>query len=353
MLRLENIEKTFKGFSLRNISLSVPKGAYFMLIGSSGSGKTLLLEIISGLCTPNHGDVFINETRNNDTPIQKRNVGLVYQSNTLFPHLSVFENIAYPLKCKKIKKAEIKVAVEQIAEETEISHLLSRGVTALSGGEVQRVTIARALVNKPEILLLDEPLSSLDVQLKRGMMALLRKLHQQGQTIVHVTHDYEEALSLADSVGIIEHGVLVQQGTVKELFTHPKSEFVANFVGIKNFIRGTVTESVNEDDLKMVESNRVRFFVNTIAPIHSEGSLVVDANSIIISPQQLNSSAINSFQGVIQEMIPTRNGVEVCINIGVELYANITTISLEKFQFTTGSTVWISFKASEVRFVEE
>ncbi|MEI6348588.1 MAG: ABC transporter ATP-binding protein [Bacteroidota bacterium] len=242
MLKLVNIEKSFKGFSLKNINLSISKGSYFMLVGKSGAGKTLLLEIISGLCNPDSGDIYINNLLINKTPIHKRNVGLVYQSQSLFPHLSVFENIAYPLKCIKVKKDIIQKQVQAISKEIEIEHLLSRRITALSGGEAQRVTIARALISNPEILLLDEPLSALDVQLKREMMKLMSNINKQGKTILHVTHDIDEILMLADSVAIIENGTIIQTGTTNEVFKSPKSEFVADLIGMKNFTNGAISD---------------------------------------------------------------------------------------------------------------
>lgn len=353
MLKLENISKSFKEFSLNNITLSVNKGAYFMLIGSSGSGKTLLLDIIAGLNNADSGTIFINDTSVHLLPIQKRNVGLVYQNQTLFPHLSVYENIAYPLKCKKVDKKSISNIIHDIANETEIGHLLSRRIQGLSGGEIQRVTIARALVNKPDVLLLDEPLSMLDVQLKRGVSSLLRKLNQQGQTIVHVTHDYEEALSLANTIGIIEKGTLIQTGTLKEVLQYPKSEFVANFVGIKNFFHGKIIEKSEAQNLAIFESNGVKFQVETTSNIDAKGFLIVDANNIVVSQESILPSTTNTFKGTIAEVLPTRNGVELKINIGLEMFVQISTRKFETLPFMINSTVWIILNSNEIRFSEQ
>ncbi len=351
MLKLENVCKSFKEFSLNNVTLSVEKGAYFMLIGSSGSGKTLLLDIIAGLNNADSGTILVNGTNVNLLPIQKRNVGLVYQNQTLFPHMSVYENIAYPLKCKKVDKKSISNIIHDIAVETEIGHLLLRRIQGLSGGEIQRVTIARALVNKPDVLLLDEPLSMLDVQLKRGVSSLLRKLNQQGQTIVHVTHDYEEALSLANTIGIIEKGTLIQTGTIKEVLQYPKSEFVANFVGIKNFFHGKIKEKTQ--NLAVFDSNGVIFQVETTSNIDAKGFLVVDANNIVVSHEPISSLSPNTFEGTIAEVFPTRNGVELKIDIGIEIIAQIPTHSFENLPFKTNSTVWITLNPNEIRFSEQ
>jgi molybdopterin-binding protein len=353
MLKLTKINKKLGKFSLKDIDISVDKGDYFVLIGESGAGKSMLLELITGLLTPDSGEIFLNDINQNNQPVQKRNIGIVYQKPTLFPHLSVFENIAYPLKIKKLKKKEIEYKVLQLAKDTEILNLLDRNISNLSGGEVQRVTIARTLATNPEILLLDEPLSFLDVQLKRGMMSLLRKINQNGQTIVHVTHDYEEALSLSNKIAIIENGSIIQTGTPQEVFNHPKSEFVANFIGIKNFYKGQIINTENISNLKLFEVNGVK--INTLSEeeANSHGYIVIPSESITISEEKLISSATNNFSGTIKDVFQNRLGLEIVIEIGIEITAQISTQSLERLKIVIGKKVWISFKASSVTFVKK
>jgi len=263
MLKLDKIHRKIGNFSLNNIHLEVDEGDYFMLLGNSGAGKTILLEIIAGLVNPDSGLVYIDGENITQTDIHKRGVGLVYQDQSLFPHLSVYDNIAYPLKSKGENKEKIKQQVERLATDTEILHLLKRNPATLSGGEIQRVAIARTLASKPKVLLLDEPLSSLDVQLKKEMSALLRKINRKGQTIVHVTHDYEEAISLANKIGIIENNTIIQVGSPYEVFHHPQSKFVASFIGIKNFYRGEIISKELKDSLKVFQTGNVQILISS------------------------------------------------------------------------------------------
>lgn len=352
MLTLEKINKKAGNFSLVDIDFTVNKGDYFTLIGESGAGKSLLLEIITGLLIPDSGNIFLNQKNILNTPPQKRNIGIVYQKPTLFPHMSVFENIAYPLKIRKYSKEEIKSKVQKLAEETEITHILKRGINNLSGGEIQRVTIARTLATNPDILLLDEPLSFLDVQLKKGMLALLRKLNQNGQTIIHVTHDYEEALALTNKIAIIEKGKIIQIGSPFEVFQNPKSEFVANFIGISNFYKGKLIKSENNSELKVFETNGLRFFAISNEEINSDGYIIIPSEAITISIEKLNSSAINNFSGTIKDIYQTKSGMEIIVNIGFEVSAKITNYSFERLQINVGKSVWISFKASSITFLQ-
>jgi len=351
MLRLEKISKTIGNFSLSNIDFEVNKGDYFILIGESGAGKSMLLEIITGLISPDSGKILFDEKNLLDFPVQKRNIGMVYQKPSLFPHMTVFENIAYPLKIRKFNKTEIAVKVKQLADETEISHLLKRNVTNLSGGEAQRVTIARTLATNPTVLLLDEPLSYLDAQLKKGMMALLRKLNQSGQTIIHVTHDYEEAIALANNVAIIENGTIVQTGCPQDVFHRPKSEFVANFIGIKNFYKGRLSLSEHNSKLKIFETAGIKMFALSDDEPDSDGYIIIPSEAITISEEQLVSSAVNNFEGSITDIYQSKLGLEIVIDIGIEISSRISYLSLNRLQLSVGKTVWISFKASSLHFI--
>ncbi|RLD63190.1 MAG: ABC transporter ATP-binding protein, partial [Bacteroidetes bacterium] len=202
MLKVKNISKKLDDFNIKDISFSVNKGDYFIILGVSGAGKSVILEMIAGLMQPNSGTIYLNNKNITNEKIQKRKLGLVFQDYAVFPHLSVKENISYPLKNRGLEKKEIQNRLNQLAEEMSISHLLNRKPTTLSGGELQRVALARTLALNPECLLLDEPLSSLDIQLKNDLRGLLRKINKKGQTIIHVTHDYEEAIFLANKVAV-------------------------------------------------------------------------------------------------------------------------------------------------------
>jgi len=351
MLRIENVNKSTGNFSLAGIDFTVNKGDYFALIGESGAGKSLLLEIITGLLLPDSGNIYLNDININSTPPQKRKIGIVYQKPTLFPHMSVFENIAYPLKIRKLSKDKIISKVHKLAEETEITHILERTIINLSGGEMQRVTIARTLATDPEILLLDEPLSYLDVQLKKGMLSLFRKLNANGQTEIHVTHDYEEVIALTNRIAIIEKGKIVQAGTPDDVFRNPRSAFIADFAGISNFYKGQLKDSNEQPGLKIFETTGLSIYVNSEEQVNSYGYIIIPGEAVTISDEKLNSSAVNNFSGTVKDIYKTRTGIELIVDVGIDVTARISGYSLDRLRITTGKKLWISFKASSVTFV--
>jgi len=254
MLELNNISLKLGEFSLENINLKVNKGDYFVLLGVSGAGKSILLEMIAGMLYPDKGTIILQGKDITNVKIQERGVGLVFQDYAIFPNMTVKQNIAFPLKCKKLNKKGIEQKINEIAEIVNISHLLHRKPESLSGGEQQRVALGRILTLEPKCLLLDEPLSSLDAQLRDGMQTLLRKINRMGQTIIHVTHDYREAISLANKLAVLYEGQIIQTGTPKEVFHNPGSKFVANFTGIKNFYNALL-----EDQNTAMVEDKVRF----------------------------------------------------------------------------------------------
>lgn len=350
MLEIKNIKKTYQDFQLRDVSFVSSQGDYFVLLGESGAGKSVLLEIISGLVHPDKGSVSFNGRDITNDAIGKRNVGLVYQDQALFPHLSVASNIAYPLKCRKLPKSKIHEEVKKLAEKVGVTKLLDRYPETLSVGEAQRVALARTLATEPELLLLDEPLASLDVQAKSGMRSLLRKLNQDGQTIIHVTHDYEEAIALATKLAVIENGTIAQVGIPEDIFQHPESEFIARFTGIKNFYKGAL---ISKDD------KLANFVVdNIIFEIVAEeqggfGCLILRSEDITISKIQPESSARNHFSGTISDIEPVRLGIEIRVDIGVPIVAKITKESLTSMKLEINQPVWINFKASAARYLPE
>lgn len=222
---------------VRDFSLDVDEGSFTTLLGSSGCGKTTLLRLVSGFLEPDSGGIFIDGADQRGIEPNKRSVGMVFQDYALFPHLSVEKNIAYGLKIKKLSRAEIAEEVREVAANLGISDLLSRLPSELSGGQQQRVALARAVVLKPRILLMDEPLSSLDSLLRERVRTELKDIQRRlGITTLYVTHDQDEALSLSDKIAVIDSGVLQQCGSPKEVYFRPVNRFVANFVGRANFI---------------------------------------------------------------------------------------------------------------------
>ena len=234
MLEVANLYTNLEHFALKDLNFRVEKGEYFMVLGPSGAGKSVLLETVAGLFRPASGSIHLGGQDITEQPIQQRGIGMIFQDGAVFPHLTVAKNIGYPLRIKKMPTEEVKNKIRELAEEVNIAHLLHRMPPTLSGGELRRVALARILALKPKLLLLDEPLTALDVQLKEGIRDLFRRLNKNGMTIVHVTHDYFEAFSLAHRLAIMERGRIIQSGTPKEIFDHPASQFMTDFIGMKD-----------------------------------------------------------------------------------------------------------------------
>lgn len=230
MLYVKNLNLQAGDFKVPDTSFDVKKGEYYFLLGESGSGKSLILEAIAGIQKIKSGEVWVNNLNITHLPMHQRRVGLVFQNLALFPHLTVMDNIAFPLERRGIKRPQVAEEVVQIAQRLSIAHVLKRKPGTLSGGEHQRVALARTLIMKPDMLLLDEPLSSLDILLKEEMVELLRELHQQGQTILHVTHDYRVVGSLANRISILQKGILLQTGTPHEIASNPKCKLASRLL---------------------------------------------------------------------------------------------------------------------------
>ena len=248
-LELKNIKKSFQEGEdvLESICLTAKKGEFVTLLGSSGCGKTTTLRIIAGLEHPDSGQVFLNGKDVTSLEPNQRNVNTVFQNYALFPHMNVADNIGYGLKLKKTSKAEISRRVKEMLELVQLSGFEKRKPSELSGGQRQRVAIARALVNNPEVLLLDEPLGALDLQLRRAMQHELKRLQKKlGITFIYITHDQEEAINMSDTIAVMNHGRFEQIGTPDEIYNHPKTSYVAMFVGNANILTGVV-ESVDPE----------------------------------------------------------------------------------------------------------
>ena len=242
IIELKNISKSFDGeMVLDNISLDIHDNEFITLLGPSGCGKTTTLRIIGGFVYPDQGDVIFMGDRINDVPPHKRNVNTVFQKYALFPHLNVFENVAFPLRERKVPKQEIKEKVNKMLDMVMLSGFAPRRVTSLSGGQQQRVAIARALVNEPKVLLLDEPLGALDLKLRKDMQQELKKIQKStGITFIFVTHDQEEALSMSDTIVVMSEGKIQQIGTPQDIYNEPVNAFVADFIGESNIVDGVM-----------------------------------------------------------------------------------------------------------------
>ena len=278
LIKLRTIEKSFDGEQvLCGIDLDIHDKEFVTLLGPSGCGKTTTLRIIGGFETPDTGDVFFDGERINDLPPHKRHVNTVFQKYALFPHLNVYDNVAFGLRVQKVKEEEIQPRVREMLEMTGLKGFENRRPTTLSGGQQQRVAIARALINRPRVLLLDEPLGALDLKLRKDMQNELKRIQREtGITFIYVTHDQEEALSMSDTVVVMANGRIQQIGTPTDIYNEPVNAFVADFIGESNIIDGV-----------MPEDNKARFAGHTFDCVDG-GFAKNEPVDIVIRPEDVD-----------------------------------------------------------------
>ena len=295
-LKLTNLTKSFGEFTaVDDLSLVIPEGSFFALLGPSGCGKTTTLRMIAGLEDPTSGKISIGSTDITDKRPYQRPVNTVFQNYALFPHLTIFENIAFGLRRRGIK--DVKEQVDKVLNLVELPHLAERKPTQLSGGQQQRIAVARAIVNRPALLLLDEPLGALDLKLRRQMQIELKWIQTEvGLTFVHVTHDQEEAMTMADTIAVMNEGRIEQMGSPAELYDNPKTAFVANFLGQSNLIMGNIVDSDGDFHVVDLFGQKAKVLKNRT---HSKNNSVLYA----IRPEKLridltnNSRPGNTFTG--------------------------------------------------------
>jgi spermidine/putrescine ABC transporter ATP-binding subunit len=274
---LTGLTKSYSGsYAAREISVMIAPGEFFTLLGSSGSGKTTTLMMIAGFVTPDSGDIRIDGRSVRNLPPERRNLGVVFQSYALFPNMNVAQNVSFPLRMRRLPKAEIEKKVRAALEIVDLAPLAERRIGQLSGGQQQRVALARALVFEPPVLLMDEPLGALDRKLREQLQGEIKRVQKAlGVTVVYVTHDQDEALMLSDRIAVMSHGAIEQMGTAMELYEKPKTLFVGQFLGESNLLEGEITECfgsalrVRLEDGTLVEASglgcapgeRVRIFI--------------------------------------------------------------------------------------------
>ena len=341
-VELNNVNKSFAHVDvIRNVNLEINKGEFVVFVGPSGCGKSTLLRLIAGLETLTSGEIVIADRPVMDLPPSERGIAMVFQSYALYPHMSVFHNMAFSLSLNKVPKAEIKERVENAARILQMEHLLDRRPAALSGGQRQRVAIGRAIVRNPDVFLFDEPLSNLDAALRHDTRVEIAKLHKQlGATTIYVTHDQVEAMTLADKIVVLKDGEVMQVGAPMELFNQPDNEFVASFLGSPkmNFFEGTLAdvsgdtagfagEGLNVQDVRLVSKNK------------TAGESV----KLGIRPQHLTLDPSGSLKGEIT--LVERLGTETVVELSTSSGTSFRFASPESPDLEVGQTVAFSFEA--------
>lgn len=307
---IKNVDKHYDDFHvLKNINLEIKENEFFSILGPSGCGKTTLLRIIAGLEDVDSGDVLLDGKSILQLPPNKRPVNTIFQNYALFPHLTVYENIAFPLKLKKLSEEEIREKVEWLLSLVRLEEHAKKKPSQLSGGQKQRVSLARALANEPKVLLLDEPVSALDAKLRQELLIELDNLHDKvGITFIYVTHDQSEAISVSDHVAVMNNGVIVQYGTPYEIYESPANSFVATFIGESNLMKGEVTEVLSESYVKVEFPSLGEIICYRDKPVKEKDWVLVTLRPEKIrithsKPNVSDEAIINVVHGVVDETI--------------------------------------------------
>jgi ABC-type sugar transport system ATPase subunit len=341
MLKINSVDKKLGDFHLKNINLDIFEGEYFVILGPTGTGKTVVLELIAGLHFPDNGDILFGDKNLLKLYPEQREVGFVYQDYALFPHLTVKENILFGMKIRKYPEKTINEKLTEMVEMLGIGHLLERYTSTLSGGEQQRTALARALVTSPKILLMDEPLSALDPRSKDIFQNELKSIHKSlNTTTIHVTHDFNEALFLADRIGVMHEGSIIQVGTPQEIFRKPQNTFVASFVGIENIYEGERNGNV------ISLAPEVSFYTEKNG--NGKINVTVHPEDIVISKQSMDKRTKNSFCGRVSGIVNKGPLCKLTLDIGVPLTCFTTSQYIKDMSICIDDNLWAAFEDSAV-----
>lgn len=351
IIQIQNASKSFHDHQvLKNIDLDVKNGEFLTLLGPSGCGKTTLLRLVSGFETPSSGSIFINGEDVTDLPPHKRHVNTVFQSYALFPHMNVYENVAFGLRCKGLAEKQIEKEVMDALHMVKLEKYTNRKPEQLSGGQQQRVAIARAVVNRPLVLLLDEPLSSLDYRLRKTMQLELKQLQKQlGITFIFVTHDQEEALSISDRVVVMHEGGIEQIGTPQEVYEDPCNLTVAKFIGEVNILETTILSATEKHLLVEIENKRFTLINRKQYSAEDQICTLIRPEDLQVWGQtEVNAKEIeNMLPGVVEQVIYKGVTVDLMVRL---LHSNKMLAATqffneddEKLDYKTGEMVWIDW----------
>ncbi len=345
MIEVKGLCNQLGSFSLKDITFSAQDREYFVLLGPTGSGKTMLLEAIAGLKPIRGGQVIINGRDVTSLNLENRNIGFAFQDYMLYRHLSVRDNISFGLQWRTKTRREIDDAVDRAVELLGIAHLLDQRPWTLSGGESQKIALARAVALKPDLLLLDEPLSAVDPDIREETGRELKEIHNHlGLTTIHITHDFEEAITLGDRIAVLGDGRIAQIGTPDQIFRHPNSEFVAKFTRTRNIFEGEVSDSPEGQSVFCVDETRIAVATTQRGRLHAS----IRPEEILISREPLHSSTSNSFQGTITRIADRGSAVYLTVDVPPEFTCLILHRSFEEMGLEEKQKVFITLKASAV-----
>jgi spermidine/putrescine transport system ATP-binding protein len=356
-VELRNVTKRFGDFvAVDKVSLQIKGGEFFSLLGPSGCGKTTILRMIAGFELPTTGQIYLQDQPVDQLPPFKRNVNTVFQNYALFPHLTIAENVAFGLKMKKLSKTDITKRVNEALEMVRLPNIGQRKPRQLSGGQQQRIALARALVNRPQVLLLDEPLSALDLKLRKAMQLELKELQEQlGITFIFVTHDQEEAMTMSNRIAVIDQGHILQIGSATEIYEHPVSCFVADFIGETNILPGTVIGRENGLATVMV-SNRFAMRAKSTpdVAVGQAGSVIIRPEKIIIKPDYVQHDGQETVvSGVINEAIYIGTDTRLAVKLEAGPIINVrrqnTSMTDPLAHLSRGERVYLSWQTAAAR----
>ncbi|CAD5925358.1 Spermidine/putrescine import ATP-binding protein PotA [Planktothrix tepida] len=366
-VELLNVSKLFKGLNskeflaVNQVNLEIKTGEFFSLLGPSGCGKTTTLRMIAGFELPTSGEILIHQEPMKNRPPFHRPVNTVFQNYALFPHLTIAENVAFGLEMENLPRPQIKSRVADALSLVKLTDFQTRYPRQLSGGQQQRVALARALVKQPKVLLFDEPLGALDLKLRKEMQLELKKMQKQlGITFVYVTHDQEEALTLSDRIGVMNHGELLQVGTPLEIYEYPKTKFVADFIGETNVLTGRVTQ-IKGQEITILVDEQLTLHLTTSQPV-IEGqiiNLVIRPEKITLYPNhsqnQTNDPNIETWKGILEESIylGTDTRYNVRLTDKMVIMIRIQNCHQDDLQrFTIGQQVNVAIPPNSIRIIE-
>lgn len=352
LVKLENVSKKYNNkYIIKDLSIEVYQGEFLTLLGPSGCGKTTVLRMISGLETATTGKIYIDDKDVTNLDPTKRQVNTIFQNLALFPHMTVFDNIAFGLKMQKVKKEEIKTRVKKIIKLVKLEGLENRLPSQLSGGQQQRVAIARGIVTNPKVLLLDESLCSLDLKLKRQMQIELKKIQKKlGITFIYVTHDQDEALTMSDRIVILNNGLIEQNDTPENIYKKPITTFVADFIGESNIIKGRVTNITNEE-------TTINYFDRLSLKTKNTNYNIGDKINIIIRPENIKSYATSTgvkdtIPASVTDIIYDGDVTKLIVKI-LDTYDLKVNIYKESVNYKQDDIIYLKFNEDTIVYIKD